>query len=534
MIIDDSQHYPINLNDLPIGWEAVYVGDVIASIQPGFPSGRHNKDGLGVPHLRPFNIDRLGRLDVSELKYIPADADRARIALGDVMFNNTNSPELIGKTTVVSAPGEWAFSNHMTRLRPPAGLSPWFIAYQLHYLWMTGYFRHRCTHHVNQASISSSTLADSVPLVVAPTREQDRIVSEIEKQLTRLDAAVAALKRVQANLKRYRAAVLKAACEGRLVPTEAEFARKEGRDYETGEQLLARILNERRAKWEADQLARMTAAGKPPKDDSWKRKYKEPEPPNTSNLPPLPEGWTWASMDQLAWYIRNGISTKPSAPAGVPILRISAVRPMKLDLMDVRFLDDEPEYQDFQLSKGDLLFTRYNGTRNLVGVAALVPACTGVLLHPDKLIRVRLVSDEPLPSYIEIVSNVGVSRTFVETKIRTTAGQSGVSGADIRNIPIPLCSSAEQSRIVKKLDEKISTLHATETAIASGLGRADRLRQSILKRAFEGKLVPQDPNDEPASALLERIRTERGTKDNPNRGNLRRQRQARATAVTVK
>jgi hypothetical protein len=99
----------------------------------------------------------------------------------------------------------------MTRLRAPNGINARFVAYQLHFLWMMGYFQHRCTHHVNQASVSSSTLADTVPLIVAPTMEQGRIVAEIEKQFTRLDAAVAALKRVQANLKRYRASVLKAA-----------------------------------------------------------------------------------------------------------------------------------------------------------------------------------------------------------------------------------------------------------------------------------------------------------------------------------
>src|SRR5207244_11956956 len=122
-----------------------------------------------------------------------------------------------------------------------------------------------------------------ISIRLAPEHEQLEIASEIEKQFTRLDAAVAALKRVQANLKRYRAAVLKAACEGRLVPTEAELARKEGRSYETGTQLLARLLNERRAKWEADQLAKMHASGKSPKNDDWKRKYKQPEPTDTSN-----------------------------------------------------------------------------------------------------------------------------------------------------------------------------------------------------------------------------------------------------------
>ena len=128
-----------------------------------------------------------------------------------------------------------------------------------------------------------------VPL--APLPEQHRIVAEIETQFTRLDATVTALQRVQANLKRYRASVLQAACTGRLVPTEAELARAEGRSYEPADQLLQRILQERRTKWEAEQLANMKAEGKVPKDDRWKSKYSEPVKPDTSELPELPEGW---------------------------------------------------------------------------------------------------------------------------------------------------------------------------------------------------------------------------------------------------
>src|SRR5579885_1874812 len=110
--------------------------------------------------------------------------------------------------------------------------------------------------------------------------EQRRIVAEIEKQFTRLDAGVAALRRVQANLKRYRAVVLKAACEGRLVPTEAELAKIEGRNYETGQQLLARVLADRRKNWHG------------------RGKYKEPVAPGIADLPPLPEGWSWGTCAQ--------------------------------------------------------------------------------------------------------------------------------------------------------------------------------------------------------------------------------------------
>jgi type I restriction enzyme S subunit len=132
-----------------------------------------------------------------------------------------------------------------------------------------------------------------------PLPEQHRIVEAIESYFTRLDDAVATLERVRRNLKRYRASVLKAAVEGRLVPTEAELARAEGRDYEPASVLLERILTERRRRWEEAELAKMKAKGKEPKDDKWKAKYVKPVAPDTSALPVLPEGWCWTTIDQL-------------------------------------------------------------------------------------------------------------------------------------------------------------------------------------------------------------------------------------------
>ena len=123
------------------------------------------------------------------------------------------------------------------------------------------------------------------PFLLPPLPEQHRIVAEIETQFTRLDVSVAALRRARANLKRYRASVLKAACEGRLVPTEAELARSEGRDYEPAGVLLERILAERRARWESQEKRR--------------GKYNEPSAPDASALPELPEAWAWATVEEL-------------------------------------------------------------------------------------------------------------------------------------------------------------------------------------------------------------------------------------------
>ena len=172
--------------------------------------------------------------------------------------------------------------------------------------------------------VDFSQLAD-YPFPLPPLPEQHRIVAEIEKQFTRLDASVAALKRIQANLKRYRASALKAACEGRLVPTEAELARAEGRDYEPADRLLERILSERRARWEAQENRR--------------GKYKEPIALGTSDLQELPEGWVWATVGQLSTRIEYGTSTKAgSVSTGIPVLRMGNIQDGELSFSDLKYL----------------------------------------------------------------------------------------------------------------------------------------------------------------------------------------------------
>ncbi|MCB0220474.1 MAG: hypothetical protein KDH09_12315, partial [Chrysiogenetes bacterium] len=368
---------------------------------------------------------------------------------------------------------------------------------------------YRQTHGSGMVHITKGRF-DSTAVSLPPEREQRRIVDEIEKQFTRLDAAVEALRRVQANLKRYRASVLKAACEGRLVPTEAALARAEGRGFESADVLLQRILKERRRKWEEDQLAKFEAKGKLPKDDAWKKKYQEPTAPDVSELPELPEGWCWASVEQLQLSLRNGISKKPDGDTGLSILRISSVRSMSVDLDDRRYLTDDLEaYSDFAIEEGDLLFTRYNGSPELVGVCGVVPALPEPFVYPDKLIRVRVPSSLSPPSFLQIVFSTGASRDFIRSRTRTTAGQAGISGGDLKQAPVPIAPLLEQMRISLEVESKLSVVEKTMGVIAELETRAERLRQAILKRAFEGRLVPQDPDDEPASVLLERIGSER-------------------------
>jgi type I restriction enzyme, S subunit len=446
-----------------------------------------------------MNIDRTGRLDLTVVKYVSAD-NEPRLHSGDVLFNNTNSAELIGKTTFINTEMELAFSNHMTRVRSATGINARFVAYQLHFLWMMGYFRHRCTHHVNQASISSSTLADTVPLIIAPTNEQQRIVDEIEKQFTRLDAAVAALNRVQANLKRYRASVLKAACEGRLVPTEAELARREGRPYEPASVLIDCILADRHA-----------AVIKPNSDGTNKRagtlikKRKDEEPSTTEIARPsqLPEGWVWSSLGQLFDVYVGATPSRPKSEYwGGDIPWVSSGEVDFCRILETREKITKLGFENSSTKlhpPGTVLLGMIGEGKTRGQTAILdIAACNN---QNSAAIR---VSETPIPpEYVYRVLEGEYERT---RRLASGGNQPALNKLRVKAILIPVPPLAEIHRIVAEVDKLLSIIDELGRQASLDTERAERLRQSILKRAFDGKLVSQDPNDEPASALLERIR----------------------------
>jgi type I restriction enzyme S subunit len=157
-----------------------------------------------------MNVSRDGRIDLETVKYVEDGAD-IRIQLGDVLFNNTNSPELVGKTAFFDRAGDWAYSNHMTRLRPSREIDGQFLAIQLHWLWMTGFYKTILNNHVNQASVATKNLLANVRVVVPPHAEQRRIVAAIEEHLSRLDAAVGLVRNAASRLDGLRGSVIDSA-----------------------------------------------------------------------------------------------------------------------------------------------------------------------------------------------------------------------------------------------------------------------------------------------------------------------------------
>lgn len=332
-----------------------------------------------------------------------------------------------------------------------------------------------------------------VPL--APFREQKRVVEKIEELITQLDVASADLKRVQANLARYRASLLKAACEGRLVPTEAELARAEGRNYESGEELLQRILAERKKKWEEGQKAK----GK----ELSKRKYKEPDPLNTDGLPKLPEGWVWANMEQVTEHrLGKMLDKEKNKGEPRPYLRNINVRWFSFDLSDIQLMRvTDQELDDVTVREGDLVVCEGGEP----GRAAVWQKKGEPIVIQKALHRVRPARGI-LPWYLAYKLAADASSGVLE-KYFTGSTIKHFTGEALSSYVFSLPPTAEQDRIVAEVDRRISVIQELEAALNANLMRAERMRQAILKRAFEGRLVPQDAEDEPASVLLQETKS---------------------------
>lgn len=294
-------------------------------------------------------------------------------------------------------------------------------------------------------------------------REQRRIVAEIEKQFTCLEAGIAALRRVQANLKRYRAAVLKAACEGRLVPTEADLARKKGRTFETGEQLLQRILTDRRRNW----------AGR--------GKYNEPQGPKHTASDALPAGWTWATFEQLSERVTVGFvgSMKHEYVAsGIPFLRGQNVRENRFCAEGLLYVSQafHDSLQKSALRPGDIAVVR----SGVVGVTCVIPPTLKEANCSDLVLVQR-----PLG----IVPQYGAYYMNSLAKRHVEAGKVGVAlthfnTKSVAALAVPLPPLAEQERIVAEVERRLSVIDDLEIVVSENLTRGARLRQSMLQQAF--------------------------------------------------
>ncbi len=463
---------PDSLANLPQGWRWTTVDNLAAHLQYG-SSSKTSEDSSGVPVLRMGNIVN-GSLDFGKLKYLPKDHDEFPNLLlqpGDLLFNRTNSAELVGKSAAYHGnPQPCSFASYLIRVRLGDQYLPDLLAYYLNSHHGRAWVKSVVSQQVGQANVNGTKLR-ALRVPVPPLDEQQLIVAEIEKQFTRLEAGVASLKRAQVALKRYRASVLKAACEGRLVPTEAELARRESRPYEPATTLLTHVLKQRREAWVG------------------RGKYNEPATPNSTELPSLPEGWTWARLQQIGLVV-GGLTKNPKRaklPKQLPYLRVANVYANELRLDEIEHIGvEDSELEKLLVRDGDLLIVEGNGSKDQIGRSALWNGSIDPCVHQNHLIKVRSVEPR-MPKWILHWLQSPLGRRFVELVASSTSGLYTLSVNKVSDLPIAIPPLAEQHRIVAEVERRLSVIEELESVVTANLQRSTRLRQSILQKAFAGK-----------------------------------------------
>ncbi len=498
---------------LPKGWAETSLGDVtVGKVQQGPPDSE-------VPYIDISSIDRETKA-IGDLRKVDSETapTRARqwVETHDVLVSMTR-PNLNAVAMVPESLSGAVASTGFDILRA-MGVLPSWIFNRVRSREFVSAVCENLQGVVYPAIRPRDVRTHKLP--IPPLPEQHRIVEAIESYLTRLDDAVASLERVQRNLERYRASVLKAAVEGRLVPTEAELAKQENRSYEPASELLERILFERKTRWIEDAAEKARAKGNADAlleaKKKAEKKYKEPSLPDATDLPTLPEGWCWATVEQLA-------SDKPrsiqSGPFGSSLLHSEFQEAGKLVIgidnvqdgffaMGSNHRITERKFEElarFEARPEDVLVT----VMGTIGRCCVVPQDIEPAIITKHVYRVSpdhgLVCSEFLLMCLRATSSVR-KQMFGQVRGQT---RPGLNGAIIKALAIPLPRPNEQTRIVNEVESLLSRQGPLDGAIERGRSRSMRLRQSILKWAFEGKLVEQDPDDEPASALLERIKAQR-------------------------
>lgn len=340
------------------------------------------------------------------------------------------------------------------------------------------------TSSVTVKHLSSGTIK-LIPIPLPPIPEQQRLVGKIEELFTKLDSGVEALKKIQLQLKRYRQSVLKSAFNGELT---AEWRKAHKGELEPASALLKKIKQEQKKS----------------------SKFKEIPSLDTTDLPELPEGWVWARVRDISSTIQYGTSDKANEdPSGIPVIRMGNIQEGRLDFKKLKYLPKEyPQIGVFLLQDGDILFNRTNSAE-LVGKSAVYSSSHPKAVFASYLIRIRIDGEAYTPEVLSYYINSFYGRVYINSVVSQQVGQANVNGTKLSLMSVPLFSLAEQKILLEEINLCFSVADKIEETITQSLKQSERLRQSILKKAFEGKLVTQNPDDEPAEKLLERVKAER-------------------------
>lgn len=480
--------------NFPNGWINTTIGELILRLQYGYTASASN-EVTGIKFLRITDIQNysVNWNTVPYCEISKEDFDRYKLQEGDFVFARTGSIEKTWR--VINAPPA-VFASYLIRGKPVlTDIGDW-LKYFLHsysYLIQIGV----AGAGIGRQNVNAQKLAH-IEIPFAPLNEQRRIVAKIEALKARSQRVKEALEDIPQLLDQFRQSVLAAAFRGDLT---ADW-REQNSNVEPASVLLERIRAERRQCWEYEVRRR----GKEPQQAN----YKELKSITSDNLFDLPNTWTWVRVQEVG-RVHLGRQRSPKNHSGEymrPYLRAANVFEDRIDTSDIMEMNFNPEeYEIFKLKVGDILLNE-GQSKELVGRPAIYRGEVPGSCFQNTLVRFQAY-DGLLPEYALIVFRGYMHSGRFQQIAQWTTNIAHLGAGRFAEVEFPLPSETEQIEIVTRVKDKFASISRFESAYNSAINGLDQLDQSILAKAFRGELVPQDPNDEPASVLLEHIRAER-------------------------
>lgn len=494
--------------ELPQSWAVAALSD-ICLINPTIDKDTIQDEVVVSFVPMPAVAAGTGEIDVSGTrKFSEVKKGYTPFREGDVLFAKITPCMENGKMAVVPAlTNDLGFgSTEFHVLRPQEGISAEYVYYYVSGKTFRREAEHNMSGAVGQRRVTTPYLS-ACQLPLPPSEEQRRIVARIEELFSELDDGIASLNKAREQLRVYRQSLLKNAFAGKLT---ARW-REENRDkLESVEALQKRILSERAERYRQELAAwesggRRGSKPKPPKP------LPRVTPEEIAEMPELPCGWAYVRVGAVIDDPVYGTAKKCDYESGGKgVLRIPNVVSGRVDASDLKFAEfSDDEIATYRLEAGDILVIRSNGSVSIVGKCALVTPRESDFLYAGYLIRLRPLQGLVVPAYLVNALASHALRKQIEEKAKSTSGVNNINTGEIQSLIFSLCGTEEQRQILSEVESRLSEVDQLDQMLTTALQQADALRQSILRKAFSGRLVAQDENDEPAAKLLERIRAER-------------------------
>ena len=468
------------IESLPVGWISAKLNIISEKIVDG-THFTPQYTSSGIPFISVKDI-RDNKISFDDCKYISEETHnelkkRCNPENDDILITKSGT---IGRIAVVKTNKKFSLFVSVALIKPyKKFIDSQFLAYELN-----NYINHiDIQQSIKGGVIKNFHLEDlkEVKIFLAPYNEQKRIVSKLEELFTKLDAGIEYLKKTRILLKQYRQSIFKHVFEGKLT----EKWRKENKNNSI---FLEKIFMHQNYELEIEQI----------KKDS-----------EIYGINEFPKEWAWVRIKNIAEKIQYGTSEKAIGYSnGIPVLRMGNIFDGKIIYDNLKYYPSNWSHlNEFLLEDGDVLFNRTNSAE-LVGKTAIYQSSYLKSVFASYLIRIKILKNYYNPMILSYFINSIYGRKFIKSVVSQQVGQANVNGTKLSLMPIPLISLLEQSQIIDEIEKRISKIENTSKILKSNINYGMRLKSNILRYAFEGKLIPQDPNDEPAEILLEKIKRE--------------------------